>query len=168
MILFWTKTICRINLLKIKMIENQFPIKNDSQHKYLKNLPSDSWVFSEVAAYTERPEGPREHFGAKKHILRFWAKRYTFCENELNLAKFWLWAAPCRKAYKRNGIFVILEPQNGEIQLLGTKVHFWVTFCILSYFCALGSKWPKKHQETITPTSFWAIGPKNAFERQNA
>ena len=34
-------------------------------------------------------------------------------------------------------------------------LHFWAIFTLLA------PNGPKKHQETITPTSFWATGPKN-------
>ena len=51
----------------------------------------------------------------------------------------------------------IFLPQS---HMFAPKVHFGVIFSFLSYFYTFGSKWPKKHQETITPTSFWATGPK--------
>ena len=41
--------------------------------------------------------------------------------------------------------------------ILGSFVHFWANFALWA------PDRPKQHQETITPTSFWAIGPKNAF-----
>ena len=77
-----------------------------------------------LARVQRGPRGPGSTLEQKVHILRFGAKRCTFCENELILVKFWLWAAPCRKACKRNGILVILEPQNGKSQLLGANCIF--------------------------------------------
>ena len=45
--------------------------------------------FSPRVPRTQRgPRGPGSTLEQKEHILRFGAKRYTFCENELILAKF--------------------------------------------------------------------------------
>ena len=69
------------------------------------------------------PERKKSHFSAfgpktgKVRFLRFGVTKRTFCANDLNLTKFRLLAAPCRKAGKRNGILVILEPQKGRNQI---------------------------------------------------
>ena len=110
-----------------KMIENHFPSKWFPIYKSKKST-FRLLSFLRGCRVHREARGAQGALWSKKHILRFGAKRYTFCENELILAKFWLWAAPCRKAYKRNGILVILEPQNGKSQLLGAKVHF-CAFC---------------------------------------
>ena len=80
------------------MIENHDFMKNHFQHKNVKNLPSDSCVLFEFAACPGRPEGPREHFGAKSvkvaqkakndHAMHFWCKNVTLVQKGGNLHFF--------------------------------------------------------------------------------
>ena len=47
--------------------------------------------------------------------------------------------------------------------LLAPKVRFWLFLHFWALFAFLAPNDQKRHQETVTPTSFWAVGPKKWF-----